>query len=68
VFIHVEIWRNFNESVVNKAAADWVCCDTSGDLTEPWLYLIGPDGVIKDRWGPLFDPNEVAKELAELPR
>ena len=68
VFIHVEIWRNFENSVVNKAAADWVCCDASGDLTEPWLFLIGPDGVIKDRWGPLFDPNEVAKELAELPR
>jgi hypothetical protein len=68
VFIHVEIWRDFEKSVVNKAAADWVCCDASGDLTEPWLYLIGPDGVIKDRWGPLFDPDEVAKELAELPR
>jgi len=68
VFIHVEIWRDYKNSVVNKAAADWVCCDATGDLTEPWLYLIGPDGVIKDRWGPLFDPNEVAKDLAELPR
>ena len=66
VFIHVEIWRDFNKSVINKAAADWLY--RNGDLTEPWLYLIGPDGVIKDRWGPLFDPNEVAKELAELPR
>jgi hypothetical protein len=68
VFIHVEIWRNHQKSVVNKAAADWVCCNETGDLTEPWLFLIGPDGVIKDRWGPLFDPDEVAKELAELPR
>lgn len=67
-FIHVEIWRNFDKSVVNKAAADWVCCDATGNLTEPWLFLIGPDGVIKDRWGPLFDPGEVAKELAQLPR
>lgn len=68
VFIHVEIWRNYQKSVVNKAAADWVCCNETGDLTEPWLFLIGPDGVIKDRWGPLFDPDEVAKELAQLPR
>jgi hypothetical protein len=66
VFIHIEIWRDFNKSVINKAAADWLY--RNGDLTEPWLYLIGPDGVIKDRWGPLFDPNEVAKDLAELPR
>jgi hypothetical protein len=68
VFIHVEIWRNYNKSVVNKAANDWVCCDATGNLTEPWLFLIGPDGVIKDRWGPLFNPAEVAKELAQLPR
>ena len=68
VFIHVEIWRNREKNMVNQAANDWLCCDASGNITEPWLYLIGPDGVIKDRWGPLFDPNEVAKELAELPR
>jgi hypothetical protein len=68
LFIHVEIWRNYQESVVNEAAVDWVCCDASGSSTEPWLFLIGPDGVIKDRWGPLFDPDEVAKELALLPR
>ena len=67
VFIHVEIWRNHQKSVVNKAAADWACCDATGGLTEPWLFLIGSDGVIKDRWGPLFDPDAVAKELAELP-
>jgi hypothetical protein len=67
VFIHVEIWRNHQTSVVNKAAHDWACCDATGGLTEPWLFLIGSDGVIKDRWGPLFDPDAVAKELAELP-
>jgi hypothetical protein len=68
VFIHVEIWRDYQKSVVNRAANDWVCCDATGSLTEPWLFLIGPDGVIKDRWGPLFDPDTVAKELAQLPR
>jgi hypothetical protein len=65
VYIHVEIWRNYNKSVANQAAADWLYRD--GDLTEPWLYLIGADGVIQDRWGPVFDVDEVAKELRELP-
>jgi hypothetical protein len=50
--------------VINKAAADWLY--RNNDLTEPWLYLIGANGVIIDRWGPLFDQNEVAKELAAL--
>ena len=65
VFIHIEIWRNFQKSIVNKAAADWLY--RNGNLVDPWLYLIGADGVIKDRWAPLFDPKEVAKELAALP-
>jgi hypothetical protein len=66
VFIHVEIWRNAAEQVLNEAAADWLL--RNGDLTEPWAYLIGSDGIIVDRWGPLFDQEELAQELAKLPR
>ena len=66
VFIHVEIWRNAAKQVINQAAADWLL--RNGDLTEPWAYLIGSDGIIVDRWGPLFDQEELAQELAQLPR
>jgi hypothetical protein len=65
VFIHVEIWRNHNKGVINKAAADWLY--RNGDLTEPWLYLIGANGRILDRWSSLFDVQEVARELQQLP-
>jgi hypothetical protein len=67
VFIHVEIWNLFtqDEKIANEAAADWLFHD--GDLTEPWLYLIGADGKIADRWGPLFDVDEVASQLRALP-
>lgn len=63
-YIHVEIWNDYQSSTVNKAAGDWLL--RNGDITEPWLYLIGPDGTIVDRWGPLFDPAEVRSELAEV--
>jgi hypothetical protein len=66
VFIHIEIWRDFDNQVVNKAAADWLY--RNGDLTEPWLYLIGADGTILDRWGALWSEDEVAAELEQLPR
>jgi hypothetical protein len=65
VFIHVEIWRNHNKGVINKAAADWLY--RNRDLTEPWLYLIGANGTILDRWSSLFDVEEVARELQQLP-
>jgi hypothetical protein len=72
VYIHIEIWKDFNAQpqVVNKGAADWLLRklpDGSPEMTEPWLYLIGSDGVIADRWGPLFDSAEVAAALEALP-
>ncbi|HWO70523.1 MAG TPA: hypothetical protein VNP94_07200 [Actinomycetota bacterium] len=66
VYIHVEIWEDYQEQVVNEAAAEWLTLP-DGSLVEPWLYLIGPDGVIVDRWGSLWDPAEVAAELEALP-
>lgn len=65
VFIHVEIWRDRNENAINQAAADWLFRD--GDLTEPWLYLIGADGIIVDRWATLFRQEEVVAALEALP-
>ncbi len=66
VFIHVEIWRDYENQVINQAAADWLLRD--GDLTEPWVFLIGADGTILDRWATLFREDEVAAELEALPR
>ena len=70
-YIHVEIWKDYTAQpqVVNKGAADWLLRGTpeSPEMTEPWLYLIGADGTIADRWGPLFDVDEVAASLEALP-
>ena len=67
-FIHVEIWRDHTgeNRVINQAAADWLFRE--GNLTEPWLYLIGADGVIVDRWATLWREEQVAAALEALPR
>lgn len=64
--IHVEIWRDFQNSVINRAAADWLY--RNDNLTEPWTYLIDADGTIVDRWGAIYDPDEVAQLLDRLPK
>ncbi|GBC87618.1 hypothetical protein HRbin12_01633 [bacterium HR12] len=63
-FIHVEVWRDYQNNVVNKAAADWLYRD--GELTEPWAFLIGPDGRIVARWDNLFTEDELRSALDEL--
>lgn len=72
VYIHVEIWKKYDADnrVVNKGAAEWLLRelpDGTPEMTEPWLYLIGSDGIVTDRWGPLFDSAEVAVALDALP-
>jgi hypothetical protein len=70
VYIHVEIWKNFEGQVVNKGAAEWLLRelpDGTPEMTEPWLFLIGSDGTVADRWGPLFDSADVAAALEALP-
>ncbi len=66
VFIHVEIWEDYEAQALNQAALDWLQ-QPSGDLTEPWLYLIGSDGTILDRWSTLWSEAEVAAALDQLP-
>jgi hypothetical protein len=65
-FIHVEIWEDFQNQALNQAAIDWLLLP-SGDLSEPWLFLIGADGRIVDRWSALWSEREVARALEALP-
>jgi hypothetical protein len=67
-FIHVEIYRHYEPGnvVVNQAAADWLL--RNNDLTEPWVYLIGADGTIQDRWAVLFRAEELEADLQALPK
>lgn len=67
VFIHVEIWKDYEAQQLNDAAVEWLRMP-NGDLTEPWLFLIGPDGRIVDRWNSLWSEDEVAAALESLPR
>jgi hypothetical protein len=63
-FIHVEVWRDFEGKVINKAAADWIYRER--DLLEPWLFLIGTDGKIVERWDNVATRAEIEPFLEDL--
>jgi hypothetical protein len=67
VFIHIEIYKTYTSTahVLNQAAAQWLY--RNNDLTEPWTYLVGADGIIKEQWGPLFPVDRLAQALRALP-
>lgn len=66
VFIHVEIWKDFQNQKVNGAATEWLRTP-DGNITEPWLFLIRADGTISDRWSAMWSEQDVAKQLDRLP-
>ena len=65
-FIHIEIWFDFQDQAVNKAAAEWLLVDK--DLVEPWVYLIDGDGTIVESWDNVATRAEVESALKELPK
>jgi hypothetical protein len=66
VFIHVETWKDYDQQALNEAALDWLLMP-NGEFTEPWLFLIGADGTIVDRWSSMWSEHEVETELEALP-
>lgn len=67
VFIHIEVWKDFQNQVLNDAALEWLVMPDGG-LTEPWLFLIGADGIVIDRWSSLWSEADVETQLEALPQ
>ena len=52
-FVHIEIWRDFETQTLNPTTREWLLREDGG-LSEPFVYIIGKDGVIYDRYeGPI---------------
>jgi hypothetical protein len=64
-FVHVEVWHDFAKNEVNQAAADWLLTP-GGDLTEPWVFLIGENGRILARWDNVATRQEIEPWLKRL--
>lgn len=64
-FIHVEIWKDFDEQELSPVARDWLYRD--GNLQEPWVFLIGSDGRILARWDNVLIRDDLEAALRLLP-
>lgn len=64
-FIHIEVWRDFQNKQINKAAAEWIF--RGEDAQEPWVFLIGADGKIVGRWDNVATRQEIEPLLKQLP-
>lgn len=59
-FVHIEVWKDFEGKVLNEAAAEWIYPPGAEDAAEPWVWMIGADGVITERFDNVASDAELA--------
>jgi hypothetical protein len=64
-FVHVEMFKNFERQEVNDAALQWLQRG-GGDVHEPWVYVVGRDGVVKARFDNVVTKDELTRALGSL--
>lgn len=65
-FVHLEVWKNFDKSEVNKAAAEWIYPPGTKDPREPWVFVIGRDGRITHRFDNVATDAELEQAVGDV--
>ncbi len=66
-FVHIEVFRDFQNTVINRAAAEWILPDGAEGLTEPWVFVVRADGVVTARFDNVATRGELEPLLQALP-
>ena len=64
-FVHLEVWQDFDTKALNPAAAEWIQRQ-DGDANEPWTFVVGSDGIIKQRFDNVATDQELQDAVAAL--
>jgi len=64
-FVHIEVWEDFEQQLLNPAAAAWIQTATGGN--EPWVFLVDSSGTVIARWDNVLDQDELEAALSALP-
>ncbi|MBW3555740.1 MAG: hypothetical protein KY454_02260 [Actinobacteria bacterium] len=65
-FVHLEVWQDFEKKIVNPAAAEWIRPEGGGDTQEPWVFLVGGDGIVRQRFDNVVSDAVLEAAVAEL--
>jgi hypothetical protein len=66
-FIHVEVWGDYNAQQLNKAAAEWIARG-QGDGNEPWVFVVGRDGIVKARFDNVVTKADLVQAIKRYSR
>ncbi len=67
-FVHLEVWRDFEQGQVNEAAKEWILPPGTEDAREPWVFVVNSAGVITHRFDNVAGEAELHQAVAEVLR
>lgn len=65
-FVHLEVWKDYEAKELNPAAAEWIAPEGVEEVSEPWVFLIGADGTILDRWDNVATDADLAAAVERV--
>lgn len=65
-FVHLEVWADFEAKSLNPAAADWIFPSGAADAREPWVFAVGRDGTIVERFDNVATEPELDQAVKRL--
>jgi hypothetical protein len=65
-FVHLEVWKDFEKQEVNPSAKEWITPKDGGDTKEPWVFLVGADGNVTQRFDNVVSDEDLAAAVKQL--
>jgi hypothetical protein len=65
-FVHLEVWKDFEKQQVNPSAQEWITPKDGGDTKEPWVFLVGADGNVVQRYDNVVSDAELEASVKTL--
>lgn len=64
-FVHLEVWADAYARRLNPAAAEWIARN-GADGNEPWVFVIGADGIIRFRFDNVANEDQIEAAVQQV--
>jgi hypothetical protein len=65
-FVHLEVWQDFEDQIVNEAAQEWITPADGSEAQEPWVFLVDSNGMVVERFDNVVSDAELRQAVEAL--
>jgi hypothetical protein len=65
-FVHLEVWNDFEKKELSPSAKEWITPKDGTDTKEPWVFLVGADGTVVQRFDNVVGDAELEAAVQQL--